>query len=225
MFLSIDLISDINQLEQIRERIAALDWRDGRTTAGATAGAVKQNQQAVLSNVAGRKLRSDLTSLIVSNLVLKTAARPRIISPLMVSKTGSGGYYGPHVDNAVMGPETARFRTDLSFTLFLAESDSYEGGELVIHHAGIMQEIKGEAGQLVLYPASSIHEVRPVISGERIACIGWIESMVADPAQRELLFDLENLRVSLRTSLPRQSAELVTLDKTIANLLRFWATP
>jgi PKHD-type hydroxylase len=85
------------------------------------------------------------------------------------------------------------------------------------------QELKGEAGQLVLYPSGSIHEVRPVTRGERIVCIGWIESLVADAARREMLFDLENLRAALRQQLPAQSAELLTLEKTIANLLRMWA--
>jgi PKHD-type hydroxylase len=85
------------------------------------------------------------------------------------------------------------------------------------------QELKGEAGYLVLYPSGSIHEVKPVTRGERIVCVGWIESLVADAGQREMLFDLENLRAALRQKLPAQSAELLTLDKTIANLLRMWA--
>ena len=116
-----------------------------------------------------------------------------------------------------------RLRTDLSFTLFLTPPGEYEGGELVIHAAGMTQVLKGEAGNLVLYPSGSIHEVKPVTKGTRIVCIGWIESTVADPAQREMLFDLENLRTALRQQLPAQSAELLTLDKTIANLLRMWA--
>ncbi len=87
------------------------------------------------------------------------------------------------------------------------------------------QELKGEAGYLVLYPSGSIHEVKPVTRGNRIVCIGWIESLVAEAAQREMLFDLENLRTALRVALPSQSAELLTLDKTIASLLRMWARP
>ncbi len=122
-----------------------------------------------------------------------------------------------------MGKGGARLRTDLSFTLFLTPPGEYDGGELVIHAAGMTQELKGEAGYLVLYPSSSIHEVKPVTRGERIVCVGWIECLIADGAQREMLFDLENLRTALRRQLPAQSAELLTLDKTIANLLRMWA--
>ena len=95
----------------------------------------------------------------------------------------------------------------------------------MIHAAGMTQEVKGEPGHLVLYPSGSIHEVRPVTRGERIVCVGWIESMIADQARREMIFDLENLRADLRQRLPGQSAELLTLDKTIANLLRMWAQP
>jgi len=155
--------------------------------------------------------------------VIKAAAQPRRYSPLLISKTGVGGQYGAHVDNALMGKGAQRLRTDLSFTLFLTPPGEYEGGELVIHAAGMTQELKGEAGYLVLYPSGSIHEVKPVTRGERIACVGWIESLVADAGQREMLFDLENLRTALRQKLPAQSTELLTLDKTIANLLRMWA--
>jgi PKHD-type hydroxylase len=156
-------------------------------------------------------------------MVVKAAAQPRRFSPVIISRTGVGGKYGAHVDNALMGRGAQRLRTDLSFTLFLTPPGEYEGGELVIHAAGMTQELKGEAGNLVLYPSGSIHEVKPVTKGTRIVCIGWIESTVADAAQREMLFDLENLRTALRQQLPAQSAELLTLDKTIANLLRMWA--
>ena len=113
----------------------------------------------------------------------------------------------------------------IKLEISISPPGDYEGGELVVHTAGITQELKGEAGHLVLYPSGSIHEVKPVTRGTRIVCIGWIESLVADQGQREMLFDLENLRAALRLALPSQSAELLTLDKTIANLLRMWAHP
>ena len=176
-----------------------------------------------MNSPAGRALQDELSQLVSDNMVVKAAAQPRRFSPVIISRTGVGGKYGAHVDNALMGRGAQRLRTDLSFTLFLTPPGEYEGGELVIHAAGMTQELKGEAGNLVLYPSGSIHEVKPVTKGTRIVCIGWIESTVADPAQREMLFDLENLRASLRAQLPGQSAELLTLDKTIANLLRMWA--
>lgn len=222
MILTIRAIGDAERLAQLGKRIAELEWRDGRETAGATAKAVKRNQQAVLTDAAGRALREELFAAVSENPVVKAAARPRRYSRILVSRTQGEGHYGAHVDNAVMGAGAERMRTDISFTLFLTPPEDYDGGELVIHAAGMTQSLKPQAGELVLYPSSSIHEVRPVTKGARIACVGWIESWIADGAQREMLFDLENLRVSLRERLPRQSAELLTLDKTIANLMRMW---
>lgn len=223
MILTISAIEDEAKLAFLRRRIDALDWRDGKATAGKVAAVVKQNQQAVMTGTVGQEIQEQILPLISKNLVVKAAARPRQITQLMISKTGDGGHYGPHVDNAIMTSNGARVRTDIAFTLFLSDPDEYQGGELAIHTAGMMSEVKPNAGQLVLYPATSIHEVRPVTDGERTVCVGWIESLVPDQAQREMLFDLENLRVSLRQSLDPNSIELLTLDKNIANLLRMWS--
>jgi PKHD-type hydroxylase len=223
MILVINALDDAAHLAALQERIGMLEWRDGRETAGAVAREVKRNLQAAMDSAPGRALQDELSRLIEDNAVIKAAAQPRRFSPLLISKTGVDGRYGAHVDNALMGKGALRLRTDLSFTLFLTPPGEYEGGELVIHAAGMTQELKGEAGYLVLYPSGSIHEVKPVTRGERIVCVGWIESLVADAGQREMLFDLENLRTALRQKLPAQSAELLTLDKTIANLLRMWA--
>jgi PKHD-type hydroxylase len=223
MILVINALEDADHRAAIAERIAMLEWRDGRETAGSVARQVKRNEQAAMNSPAGRALQDELSQVVSDNIVVKAAAQPRRFSPVIISRTGVGGKYGAHVDNALMGRGAQRLRTDLSFTLFLTPPGEYEGGELVIHAAGMTQELKGEAGNLVLYPSGSIHEVKPVTKGTRIVCIGWIESTVADPAQREMLFDLENLRTALRQQLPAQSAELLTLDKTIANLLRMWA--
>lgn len=223
MILVINALGDPQDLAAITDRIALLEWRDGRETAGATAREVKRNEQAAMEGLAGRALQEELSRIVFDNAVVKAAAQPRRLSPLIISRTGIDGKYGAHVDNALMGKGGARLRTDLSFTLFLSPPGDYEGGELVIHTAGMTQELKGEAGHLVLYPSGSIHEVKPVTRGTRIVCVGWIESHVADPGRRELLFDLENLRTALRQQLPSQSTELLTLDKSIGNLLRMWA--
>jgi PKHD-type hydroxylase len=225
MILAIHAIPEADRLAAIHERIALLSWRDGRETAGAVARAVKRNEQAVLEGAMGRLLSEEITRLLSDHPVIRAAAQPRRFSHLLISRTVEGGGYGVHVDNAMMGKGDKRVRTDLSFTLFLTPPKDYDGGELVIHAAGMTQSVKGEAGHLVLYPSGSIHEVRPVTRGTRLVCVGWIESLIADAAQREMLFDLENLRTSLRAQIPAQSAELLTLDKTIANLLRMWALP
>lgn len=225
MILAVHAIPEADRLAAIADRIALLEWRDGRETAGATAREVKRNEQAAMGSTAARSVADDISHILWDHPVIRAAAQPRRFSPLLISRTGEGGGYGAHVDNALMGRGERRVRTDLSFTLFLTPPEDYEGGALVIHAAGMTQEVKGGAGHMVLYPSGSIHEVRPVTRGQRIVCVGWIESMIADAGQREMLFDLENLRASLRAQLPGQSPELLTLDKTIANLLRMWARP
>lgn len=225
MILVINAIPDADDLAALAERIALLDWRDGRETAGAIAREVKRNEQAAMNSVAGRAVQDELARIVGDHPVVRAAAQPRRFSPVIVSRTGEGGRYGLHVDNALMGHGARRLRTDLSFTLFLTPPADYDGGELAIHTAGVTQVVKGEPGQMVLYPSGSLHEVRPVTRGQRIVCVGWIESMVPDAARREMLFDLENLRTTLRGQLASQSAELLTLDKTIAGLLRMWAHP
>jgi PKHD-type hydroxylase len=225
MIFAVHALPDADRLAAIHDRIALLEWRDGRETAGAVAREVKRNEQAVMDSTPGRSLQDEITRLLADHPIIRAAAQPRRFSHLLISRTGAGGGYGAHVDNALMGRSEKRVRTDLSFTLFLTPPEDYEGGDLVIHAAGMTQTVKGEVGHLVLYPSGSIHEVRPVTRGQRIVCVGWIESLIADGAARQLLFDLENLRASLRQQLPSQSAELLTLDKTIANLLRMWARP
>ena len=222
MIVKIAAFTEDERITSLKQMLEDLTWRDGRETAGAVAKQVKRNLQAVANDAPGKAIREQLQPIIADNRVVRAAARPRRISPLLISKTADGGHYGPHVDNAIMGKGTGRIRTDISFTLFLSNSADYEGGELVIHTAGLTQVVKGEWGQLVLYPSTSIHEVKPVTKGERIVCVGWIESLIADPSQRELLFDLENLRTSLRQKLEPQTPELLTLDKSMSNLVRMW---
>ncbi|MEP0391974.1 MAG: Fe2+-dependent dioxygenase [Erythrobacter sp.] len=223
MILSIAAIDDAEKLSEIRAGIGELAWQDGRVTAGKTAARVKENEQAVMGNAAGRAMNKMLLPLIVDNPVVKAAVRPRRTSGLLISKTQNGGHYGAHVDNALMGKGDAQIRTDISFTLFLSDPKEYDGGELVVQTAGMTQTIKEEPGTLVLYPSTSAHEVTPVTSGTRVVAIGWIESQIRDLAQRELLFDLQNTRGSLAAKLPIDAQELLMIDKSIANLLRMWA--
>jgi PKHD-type hydroxylase len=226
MILLICAIPDPGEAAALAARAAALAWRDGRATAGHRARAVKRNLQADMATASARALSGEVAALLAAQPVLRAAAQPRRFSNLIISRTGDGGHYGLHVDNAVMTAASGEaMRSDLSFTLFLTPPADYDGGELVIHSASGTEAVKGNPGEVVLYPSTSLHEVRPVTRGQRIVCVGWIESMLADGAAREILFDLENLRASLRASLPAQAPELLTLDKTIANLLRRWARP
>lgn len=223
MLITLAEMMDAAALDGVRQSLAALTWRDGAETAGTTARAVKRNEQADLSTREGASLHARLLGALEAHPVLQAAARPRRFSRLMVSRTAQGGGYGMHVDNALMGTGAGRIRTDLSFTLFLSPPEQYAGGELVLHLHGGTQSLKLPAGGLVLYPSTTLHEVAPVTSGERLVCVGWIESLVRDALARETLFDLENLRADLAGALPPTSPHRLTLDKAVANLLRLWA--
>ena len=210
------------RLAEVETLIGQLDWYDGASTAGRHASAVKRNEQADLSSEAGQKIGAMARAALASQPVFQSAARPRTYSKLLLSKTTKGGGYGAHVDNAIMGKGQSQLRSDLSFTLFLNTPHGYEGGELALDFASGTQSIKLEAGDLVLYPSSLIHEVRPVTEGVRLVLVGWIESHIRDAAQREILFDLDRVRTSLGSH-PSSETERLVLDKTVSNLLRLWA--
>lgn len=217
MLITIAGVLDTKALEAVEDLIATLRWSDGAKTAGATAREVKHNLQADLGSRTGAKLRDVLRSAIDQHPVFQAAAQPARSSNLLVSKTEPGGGYGLHVDNAYMPLKDGKIRADLSFTLFLSDPDTYQGGELQIEHAGQSVIVKPQAGDLVLYPSTSLHQVNEVKAGTRLACVGWIESRVRSEAQREILFDLENLHASKNGV---DGIEAITLGKIIANLKR-----
>lgn len=220
MFFTIPDILAPEDVARVRDKAEALDWVDGKTTAGRAARAVKSNLQANLKSPAGQGLHDFLMTAIKGNTLLKSLARPRRMSRLILSLTEDGGHYGFHVDNAIMGGEDSPLRTDLSFTLFLSDPETYAGGQLCLSTSAGEFEARPEAGTLILYPSGAIHQVRPVTAGSRLACVGWIESRVQRADQREALSDLEGLRASL----PKSSTEQrLLLDKTISNLIRMWA--
>ena len=215
MFITVAGVLDAEALERVREKAARLEWRDGAQTAGASARAVKRNEQADLSSGPGAGLHAFLLGKIRLHRVIQSFARPRTISRLLLSRTGEGGGYGPHVDNAMMGG----MRSDLSFTLFLSDPGDYDGGALRLQTEAGAYAAKPVSGDLVLYPSGAVHEVEAVTRGERLACVGWIESRVRRADQRTVLFDLETARASL----PNDASESLVLDKAISNLLRMWA--
>jgi len=220
MLISISKVLDADHLNLLRGLLEKVTWKDGAETAGRVARQVKHNLQADLSKAVGPKVEQVLSAAIQQNPVLKAAAQPNRFSSMLVSKTEAGGGYGLHVDNAFMRAGERVMRTDLSFTLFLSPPEDYEGGELVIEHAGQTQALKPAAGDLVLYPSSSLHKVAEVASGTRLVCVGWIESRVRRADDRETLFDLINVKAELSDRLDAQSPEMLTLSKVIANLKR-----
>ncbi|MEZ5934449.1 MAG: Fe2+-dependent dioxygenase [Alphaproteobacteria bacterium] len=192
-------------------------YEDGRLTAGWHAREVKHNLQARKGGLADGVLRK-IEAVLLQHELFVAAARPKCLAKLLISRYGPGMTYGSHVDDALMGG----VRTDLSFTLFLADPASYEGGELVIEDGYQERRVKLEAGQLILYPSTSLHRVEPVTEGMRLAAVGWVRSHIRQQDQREILFDLET---SLRQvhEAEGKSPLFDRLVKTRTNLLRLWA--
>jgi PKHD-type hydroxylase len=211
-----------DDLGRVQAELAELSWVSGKRTAGAAARGVKENLQADGSLPRVKELERFVVEALRRHPLFEIAARPARISRLLFSRYEPGMTYGAHTDDALMGKGDDKLRTDLAFTIFLAARESYEGGALVIESALGEQSVKLEAGDAILYPAGSIHHVAPVASGVRLAAVGWLQSFVSDASQREILFDLAVTRTRLaQTSVARE--DLLTLDKSISNLLRMWA--
>jgi PKHD-type hydroxylase len=224
MSIVLEAVLAAEDVARVQAGLAAAPWTDGRKTAGAAAQQVKANQQAQADDPGVAALERFVLEALRRHPLFEIAARPASVSRVMFSRYAPGMEYGAHTDDALMGPPDARLRTDLAFTIFLAAREAYAGGELVIESALGEQAVKLAAGDAMLYPAGSIHRVAPVESGERLAAVGWVQSLVADAAQREILFDLSVARTRLAgAGVARE--DLLGIDKAISNLLRQWARP
>ncbi|WP_320677284.1 Fe2+-dependent dioxygenase [Prochlorococcus sp. MIT 1300] len=190
-------------------------WVDGKKTAGSQAAKVKRNLQLSRDSYVSKLQADQVAQEISNNDLLKSFCLPKSIHGLMFTRTGIGDSYGMHVDN----PYMSSGRSDLSFTLFLNEKDEYEGGNLCIQTMQDVKKIKLNAGQIVIYPSTSLHAVEPVTKGERIVCIGWIQSHIKSSEDRNLLF---NLNAGARGILAAQgrSDELDLIFQAYSNLIR-----
>jgi PKHD-type hydroxylase len=207
-----------DDIAMIVEMLSNARFVDGRATAGFAAQAVKHNTQAEGSDRSLVTARDLIAQRILANETFQMAARPMALSPLLLARYEPGMQYGSHVDDALMGG----MRTDVSFTLFLSDPASYEGGELVIESAAGEDSIKLPAGALVAYPATSLHHVNEVTRGVRLGAAGWAKSFIRDAARRELLFDLDTARRQLFAR-SGKSPEFDLVSKSFANLMRMWA--
>ncbi len=218
MLLCIGGVLDGSAVAQAREQLAAARFIDGKATAGWHARLVKANEQADPGDRALDELRAGLKERLLANQMFQMAARPKSVSPMLLSRYQEGMTYGRHVDDALM----KGVRTDVSFTLFLSEPESYQGGELVVEGTFGEQAIKLEAGSVVTYPSTTLHRVEPVRSGVRLAAVGWVRSYVRSAEQREILFDIETVRRRLFDR-GGKTEEFDRLTKVQSNLLRAWA--
>ena len=219
MMLLIEGVLTPAEVAAVRATAAALDFGDGRATAGAHARTVKANDQALPAPDLDAILTKVETTL-TTNLLFRSAARPKALTRLILSRYRQGQTYGLHVDDALM----QGLRTDLSFTLFLSDPANYDGGALVIEDTFEARAIKPGAGDLILYPSTTLHRVEPVSRGERLAVVGWVQSLIRDAGQREVLFDLDQ-SVDACFAAEGKSPQFDRLAKTRSNLLRMWAEP
>jgi len=206
-----------DDLVLIGEALANARFQHGSQTAGFAARQVKDNHQADPSDRSLTGIRELIAERVLKSPVFQMAARPKQLGPLLLSRYDVGMQYGAHTDDALM----QGMRTDIAFTLFLSDPATYDGGELVIETTDGSDEIKLPAGSMIVYPATSLHRVAQVTRGHRYVAAGWVRSFVRDPAQRELLFDLDTARRALFAR-EGKSQEFDLMSKSLANLLRMW---
>ncbi len=226
MLTIIDAVLDKDEVRQFRSYLDKAQWEDGSRSAGTLAQHVKNNLQLDEAGEPALSLGKHVLRSLGNRPAFIAAALPRKIYPPRFNRYQGGGNYGLHIDSALMllPGSGESLRSDLSATLFLSEPDEYEGGELEIETEFGAQAVKLGAGDMVLYPSSSLHRVAPVTRGARIASFFWIESMVGDNADRALLYDLDRAIQSLTPALDAQDGTLLTLTGVYHNLLRRWAS-
>jgi PKHD-type hydroxylase len=221
MLLQIPDLLDANQLGSVRQYLDQADFVHGKATAGKAAGNVKHNLELDRAAPMRDKLVEAVMSTLLAHRVFQAAAYPARVSTPIFARYTQGMGYGDHVDDPVMGEADGRYRSDVSLTLFLNDPDDYEGGELTIDTAFGEQQVKLPAGHVVLYPSSSRHRVEPVISGERLVMVTWLQSQVRESERRALLFDLWRAREQLLAESP-EAETTKRVDVSYVNLMRMW---
>lgn len=224
MLLQIPSVLSPADVARAREILDAAEWVDGRVTAGHQSAQVKQNEQIPENSDAANQVGASIVQALNRTPLFLSAALPLRVFPPLFNRYSNGHSFGTHVDNAVrhITGTSHRIRTDLSATLFLSGPDEYEGGELVVEDTYGVHAVKLPAGHMVLYPSTSLHHVRAVTSGARVASFFWIQSMVRDDGQRALLFDLDTAIQRLGADVPGHPTT-VQLTGVYHNLLRQWA--
>lgn len=228
MLIRIPDLLTAEQVVQARQILDQAEWIDGRVTAGHQSSQAKDNMQVAEGSAAWRELGDMILKALGQNPLFLSAALPLHVFPPLFNRYSGGQSFGTHVDNAIrqVPGSPHRIRTDISATLFLAEPDEYDGGELSIEDTYGVHRIKLPGGHMVLYPATSLHHVTPVTRGARISSFFWIQSMLRDDGQRSLLFDLDLAIQRLGRDLPDQpvaAQTAVQLTGVYHNLLRQWS--
>lgn len=225
MLIAIPDVLDAAALARVRGLIDAGDWIDGNATSGEQSALAKRNEQLPEDSAAAREAGGAVLDALAKSALFVAAALPLKVFPPLFNRYAGGQAFGTHVDNAIRIRRGSdfRIRADLSATLFLADPDSYDGGELVVEDVFGEQRVKLPAGHMVLYPASSLHRVEPVTRGMRVASFFWVQSMVRDDGARRILFDLDRATQAVATDKGQGDPTTVQLTGVYHNLLRRWA--
>jgi len=224
MLISIPNVLTAEEVAHCRRVLEAASWVDGKVTAGAQSALAKNNLQVPENSDAARELGDIVLRALARNALFATAAQPYRVYPPMFNRYDVGMTFKAHVDNAIrMVPGTnVRIRTDVSSTLFLTSPEDYDGGELVVQDTYGTHQVKLPAGDMVVYPATSLHSVTPVTRGSRWASFFWTQSMIREDARRALLFEMDMGIMTLRQSLPDDHPGVLAMTATYHNLLREW---
>jgi PKHD-type hydroxylase len=222
MLLHVEGVLTPDQVDHCRTRLAASEWVDGRVTAGEQSALAKNNLQVPQDSETGRELGDLILTALGRNPAFVSAALPLRVFPPLFNRYDVGMGFKTHVDNAIRFAGPVRFRTDISATLFLTDPADYDGGELIVEDAYGEHAVKLAAGDMILYPATSLHRVAPITRGSRWASFFWAQSMIKSDEQRALLYDLDNAIQTLTTQVGQGDPSLVSLAGGYNNLLRMW---
>ncbi len=225
MMIHIPQVLTKDQVARLRALIDAAEWIDGNATSGAQSALAKRNEQLPEDSPAAKAAGEAILDALSANPLFVTAALPQTVFPPLFNRYGGGQTFGVHIDNSIRQSRegTVRIRSDLSATLFLTEPEDYDGGELLVEDTYGVHEVKLPAGDMILYPASSLHQVTPVTRGARTSSFFWIQSLIRDDAKRALLFQMDIAIQQLAGKVGAGAPELVSLTGTYHNLLRMWA--
>ncbi|GAA5480915.1 Fe2+-dependent dioxygenase [Haloferula sargassicola] len=228
MLIQIPDVLTPDQVTRARQLLDSAEWTDGNATSGHQAAKAKNNMQLPQDSPAARQLGDMILKALGSNSLFLSAALPKTVFPPLFNRYAGGQSFGTHVDNAIrqFPGQPTRIRTDLSATLFFANPDEYDGGELCVEDTYGVQRVKLPAGHMVLYPSTSLHHVTPVTRGARVSSFFWLQSMIRSDEQRSLLFDLDLAIQRISGELAGQQAadqSAVQLTGVYHNLLRQWA--
>lgn len=223
MLLKIPQVLTAEQVAQCRKALEAAEWVDGRVTAGHQSALVKYNLQLAEDNPVAVQWGDLISQTLSRNMLFRSAALPAKIYPPLFNRYTGGGHFGLHVDSAIRDVRGTRHRvrTDISATLFLSSPEEYDGGELVVEDTYGAQSIKFAAGDMVLYPGTSLHRVNAVTRGTRLASFFWVQSLVREDSQRSLLFDMDTAVQQLAVNQPDHPS-VIQLTGVYHNLLRRW---